>query len=268
MDLSNPLPAGLATLGARAQTSVTINDDEPTLRLNSTLYTVGETGANTSFNVTILRAGATTSPVSATLVPLETGAATGGTCGGGEADFATSPILVNLAAGQASKTVQVPICADTRAEGPESFSVQLQNPVGATLANPSMATVSLTDNDVAGTLRWSAADAIGVEGSTVALTVTRTGGTASDVTVEVTALDGDGDTPGADAVAGVDYEVVTSSPVSFGPSVSSQIVEIALLPRPDAQGPRAFRVTLHDANSQAALGAPSTVTVWILDPSG
>jgi hypothetical protein len=268
MELSNPLPAGLATLGARAQATVTINDDEPTLRLNSAVYTVGETSANTSFNVTILRAGATTSPVSATLVPLETSGATGGTCGVGEADFATSPIPVNLAAGQASKTVPVPICADTRAEGPESFSVHLQSPVGATLANPSMATVSLTDNDVAGTLRWSAADAIGIEGTTLVLTVTRTGGTASDVTVEVTALDGDEDTPGTDAVTGVDYEVVTSSPLSFGPSVSSQIVEIALLPRPDAQGPRAFRVTLHDANSQAALGNPSTVTVWILDPPG
>lgn len=88
------------------------------------------------------------------------------------------------------------------------------------------------------------------------------------MTVEVTAHDGDDDAPGADAVAGVDYEVLTPSPLSFGPSVPSQTVEIALLPRADAQGPRAFRVTLHDANSQAALGSPSTVTVWILDPPG
>ena len=58
------------------------------------------------------------------------------------------------------------------------------------------------------------------------------------------------------------------SPLSFGPSVSSQTVEIALLPRADTEGPRAFRVTLHDPNSQAALGSPSTVTVWILDPPG
>jgi hypothetical protein len=43
-------------------------------------------------------------------------------------------------------------------------------------------------------------------------------------------------------------------------------VQIALLPRTGSQGPRAFRVTLHDANSNAALGSPSTVTVWVLDP--
>jgi subtilisin len=81
--------------------------------------------------------------------------------------------------------------------------------------------------------------------------------------VGVTAHDGGDDTPGADTVTGIDYEVLTPSPLSFGPSVSSQTVEIALLPRADAQGPRAFRVTLHDANSQAVLGSPSTVR---LDP--
>jgi len=60
--------------------------------------------------------------------------------------------------------------------------------------------------------------------------------------------------------------VLTSSPLSFDPSVSSQSMQIALLPRTGSQGPRAFRVTLHDANSNAALGSPSTVTVWVLDP--
>ncbi len=266
IELSNPLPAGLASLGARTLATLTINDNEPTLRLNSTAYVVGE--GSSFLNVTVLRAGSTTGAVSATLLPQATSAATGGTCGVGEADFSTSPIPVNLAAGQASKTVPVPICADARAEGSESFSLQLESPVSATLASPSTATVSVADNEVAGTLRWTAADVSAIEGTTLVLTVTRTGGTAADVTVEVTAHDGDDDTPGGDAVAGVDYEVLTPSPLTFGPNASSQSVQIALLPRADAQGPRAFRVTLHDANSNAALGSPSTVTVWILDPPG
>ena len=253
IELSNPLPAGLASLGANAQATLTINDDEPTLRLNSTLYTVSETDANTSFNVTILRAGATTAPVSATLVPQQTSAATGGTCGVGEADFATSPIPVNLAAGQASKTVQVPICADTRAEGSESFGLQLQSPVGATLANPSTASVSLTDNETAGTLRWTAADASGIEGTTLVLTVTRTGGTASDVTVEVTAHDGDDDTPGADAVAGVDYEV--SHPVP--PQLRPERAQPDRRDRAPAQGRRSGAARLpRDAPRREQPGGP------------
>jgi hypothetical protein len=95
--------------------------------------------------------------------------------------------------------------------------------------------------------------------------VTRSGGAAGDVTVEVTAHDGDDDTPGADGVAGVDYELVTPSPLVFGAGSSSQAVELTLPARAGVQGPRAFRVSLHDPNSGAGLGNPSTITVWVLD---
>ena len=139
--------------------------------------------------------------------------------------------------------------------------------VGATLATPKTATVSLTDNEVGGTLRWSVADASGTEGTTLLLTVILAGGTASNVRVEVQAHDGNADTPGADAVAGVDYAVLASTPLTFGAGILSQTVEISLLARNGSQGPRAFRVILHDAEGGAALGSPSTATVWILDPS-
>ena len=107
-----------------------------------------------------------------------------------------------------------------------------------------------------------------MEGTTLVLTVTRTGGTASDVTVGVSAHDGDGDTPGGDAVAGVDYEVLTVTPLTFGRRHSHPDRRDRAPARdPAAQGPRTFRVILHDAEGGAALGSPSTVTVWILDPS-
>jgi subtilisin family serine protease len=264
IELSNPLPVGLASLGARVLTTLTIGDDEPTLRLNSAAYVVGE--GSSFLNVTVFRAGPTTAAVSATLTPQATGAATGGTCGAGEADFAVSPIPVDLAAGQASKTVQVPICPDARAEGTESFSLELGNPIGATLANPSTATVSLTDNEVAGTLRLSAADVSGLAGTTLVLTVTRTGGTAGEVTVDVTAHDGDDDTPGADALSDLDYAALPPTTLTFDANAPSRTVAITLLPRAGAPGLRAFRVTLDNPGGQAALGSPSTVTVWILDP--
>jgi Calx-beta domain len=161
----------------------------------------------------------------------------------------------------------VPICPDTRAEGTESFGFALQNPVNATLASPATATASLTDNEVGGTLRWSVADASGIEGTTLVLTVTRTGGTASDVTVLVETHDGDANTPGADAVAPDDYEALPPTLLTLDAGILTQTVEIPLLSRDGTQGPRAFRVTLHDVAGGAALGSPSTVTVWILDPS-
>ena len=129
--------------------------------------------------------------------------------------------------------------------------------------------MTLTDNEVAGTFQWSLADVSGLESTTLLLTVTRTGGTASDVEVYFTVHDGDADMPGGHAQAGIDYTVVTPSPLTFGQNVSSQTVEISLLPRDGVQGPRAFRVVLDFATSGLGLespGSPSTVTVWILDP--
>ena len=265
VELSNPRPLGLASLGTRVLATLTINDNEPTLRLNSASYVVGE--ASTSFNVTVLRAGPAGAPLTVELHPQQTNTATGDTCGQNGADFADGVIPVTLNANQTFKTVPVTLCGDMRAEGTEQFGLELKNPVGAWLANPNTATVSITDNELGGTLRWSVADASGVEGTTLVLTVTRTGGTASDVTVEVQALDGDGDTPGADAVAGVDYQALPPTTLTFGNGILSQTVEISLLPQDGAQGPRSFRVILHDAEGGAALGSPAIATVWILDPS-
>jgi hypothetical protein len=264
LELSAPLPGGLASLGSPTHAVLTINDNEPTLRLNSAAYAVGEGSA--SFNVTVLRAGSTAAAVSVDLAPQATGLATGGACETDGVDFAAGAIHVEIPPGQGSRTVAVPICPDTRAEGTESFGLALQNAVGATLGSPAAATVSLTDNEVGGTVRWSLADTSGVEGTVLVLAVNRTGGTASDVTVHATAFDGDGDTPGADAVAGVDYEPPPSTPVTFGLNGTSGTVAIPLLSRDGVQGPRAFRVTLHDVEGGGTLGSPSTVTVWILDP--
>ncbi len=264
VELSDPLPVGLASLGNPSQATLTINDNEPKLRLNSATYVVGE--ASASFNVTVLRSGPTTAAVSVNLVPQQISSATGGACGVGGADFSSAVIPVTIPAGQGSKTVPVTLCPDTRAEGTESFGLALQSPSGATLTTPSIATVSFTDNDVAGTLRWSVTDASGVAGGTIVLTVTRTGGAASAVTVGVTAHDGDDATPGADALVDVDYAALPPTTLTFDSGTPSRTVEIALLPRDGAPGPRAFRVTLHDAGGQAALGSPSSVVVWILDP--
>ena len=79
IELSNPLPVGLASLGARVLATLMINDNEPTLRLNSANYVVGE--ASTSFNVTVLRSGSAAAPLTVNLLPKQTAAATGGaTC--------------------------------------------------------------------------------------------------------------------------------------------------------------------------------------------
>ena len=104
----------------------------------------------------------------------------------------------------------------------------------------------------------------GVEGSTVALTVTRTGGVASDVTVTVATQDGDEDGRTANAVAGTDYTALAPTVLTFNAGVTSQTVEIPLL-TPGGPGPRVFRVQLQDPEGGASLGSPATALVWTLN---
>ncbi len=68
----------------------------------------------------------------------------------GRCDFATTLDTLRFAAGEASKTFVVPIINDVHVEGNETFQVVLSNPTGAALGLQTTATVTITDNDVAG----------------------------------------------------------------------------------------------------------------------
>ncbi|MBA3766097.1 MAG: hypothetical protein H0W99_03740, partial [Acidobacteria bacterium] len=64
-------------------------------------------------------------------------------------DYLTTVGTLRFAAGEASKTVSIPIVDDVYAEGNESFTLSLSNPTGATLSAPSTATMSILDNETA-----------------------------------------------------------------------------------------------------------------------
>jgi uncharacterized repeat protein (TIGR01451 family) len=62
-------------------------------------------------------------------------------------DYSTAIGTVHFAAGEVFKTVNISLTNDAYAEGNESFTVTLSNPVGATLGSPSISTVTITDNE-------------------------------------------------------------------------------------------------------------------------
>ena len=62
-------------------------------------------------------------------------------------DYETTSGVLKFAAGETSKTILIPIVDDVYAEGSESFTVTLSNPGGASLGAPSVATVTINDNE-------------------------------------------------------------------------------------------------------------------------
>ena len=134
----------------QASTTVTITDqDTVTVRIEDATDTVSEDDEGVT--ITLLKDGDADIPVQATLTPSD-GTATGGsdaTLAGIDYDNDTlTPIAIP--AGVSSVDVEVAINDDSLAEASETFSVALTavgGQRGVSVASPSSATVTITDND-------------------------------------------------------------------------------------------------------------------------
>ncbi len=162
-------PGGGASLGATAAAVVTIVDDEtPRLQFATPNYTVAE--ATGSVTLTVQRVGPATSQNTVQY------SLAGVTAIGGGVDFASTGGTLTFAPTITSRTIVVPITKDSINEPAETFTVTLANPTGgAVLGSLSTTTVTITDDDPAGTVQFSQLSYAVVEGGTATITVTRTG---------------------------------------------------------------------------------------------
>ena len=249
-------PTGGATLGSPSTATLTIADNEPTVRFSTTAYGVGESSTGTSVNV--WRLGPTNSQVSVTVQSTAAGSAEAGGCGAG-GDYTQVSASVTFLPSETSKWVPITLCPDKAADGTETIVLALANPVGATLGTPNTATVTIAENDVAGTLQFAAA-AVSVSEAqgTARVRVTRTGGSASAVTVHWT-ISGGTATPPAD------YTGPSSGWLTFAENQTGQDVEIPIVDRAGAQVPRTITLLLDAAGGGGSLGVQTTATLWILD---
>ncbi len=111
-----------------------------TFAFSTPTYTVNENGTPVSA-VTITRSGGSSGAVSVTLTP------TNGTAIA-SSDYNSSPIVVNFANGETSKTVSIPIIDDTTVESAETINLSLSNATGgATIGSQNTAILSILDND-------------------------------------------------------------------------------------------------------------------------
>jgi Calx-beta domain-containing protein len=246
-------PVGNAVLGQQATAALAIldNDQGGVIKLSAAAYTVAETTA--SVVVTILRTGTSLAGNVSVAYTTGNGSALSGL------DYTATTGIITFNPGQTSRTVSIPILNDTVAEGNETFTFTLSDPSsGAVLGSPASAVVTIKSEDAGGLVKFSAAAYSFTEGAgNVSVTVVRSGGTASDVTVDYTAT-------GGTASAGADFAVLSGT-LTFAAKQTTATIPVAILQDQLAEGNETFTLTLGNPQGGAALAAPFVATVTIVD---
>jgi hypothetical protein len=246
-------PAGATIAGSQATGTITDDDPPPSLSIADATVTEGNSGTTpASFVVSLSGPSGKT----ITVAYLTTsGTATAGT------DFEGAGGTLTFAPGQTSQTITIPIIGDTSPEATETFSVALSAPSNATIAR-GQATGTIVDDDppspgpAPASLQWAASSYSADENQTsIAVTVTRTGNTADQVSIRVV-------TQGGDAAPGVQY-VPVDQPLVFAAGETAKTVVIPILDDGTFDGDRSVDLVLRDPATGAVLGAQATVPLLI-----
>lgn len=198
-----------ATLGITTNV-VTIVDDDSFFVFSTPAYAVTEGATNVL--VTVNRNGSTDNPGSVQLFTLDgTNAPVNSAIGG--VDYTSTNLTLNFASGQTSSVVAISIIDNFVVKVNPQFLLVLSNATAGQLGAPSLATVTIADNDSAnGTVQISSLLQVAFEGTggtNIVIRVSRLGGTLGAVTVDFFPLN----TPfftnqcllGTNAIDGVDY---------------------------------------------------------------
>jgi hypothetical protein len=248
LTLSNP--AGGATLGSVSTSTLVIVDNEVTLQFSAVAFTVGETGPMAA--ITVVRSGSTTQTVGVTY-------ATGAGTATAPADYTEKTATLSFGPGVTMQTFAIPIVNDTLDEADEMVDLTLSNPTGgAVLGAHSSAVLTILDNDIAGALQFSAvAYSVSEAGPTATITVTRTGGAASGVTVDYASSDGT-------AAVDSDYTVAAGT-LTFGAGVLSRTFTVLITNDALDEPNETVLLALSNLTGGATPGAQGTATLTIVD---
>jgi hypothetical protein len=221
-----------------------------TLNLSAATYSVSEGGG--SITITVNRTDGGVGAVQANYV------ATSGTATVGQ-DFTATSGVVSFAAGQFSRTFEIPITNDALAEPDETINLTLSNPAnGAVLGTQTTAVVTIVDNDGPGVLQFSAANySVNEDAGTATITVNRVRASEGTVTVNYAATRGS-------ALAGADFSAATGT-LTFGPGVTSQTFTVSIINDIVLDPMERILLTLGSPTGGATLGSPSRAFLNIND---
>ena len=242
-------PTGGARLGAIPSAALTILDAQIGVQFGAPAYRAGE-GAG-SATITVVRTGPTTRTTTVVYSTAD------GTAVAGVNYTATAGVLT-FTPGTRSRTFTVPLREDTVVDGVKTVLLLLGATTDGELGPQRTAVLTVADNDAGGTLQFSAPTYSVSEGAALAtITVVRTGGSASEVTVDFSTRNGT-------ATASSDY-VVTAGTLSFGANEASRTFTVSVLNDTLVKGPRTVGLTLSNPTGGAVLGTPATAVLNIVE---
>jgi hypothetical protein len=174
-------------------------------------------------------------------------------------DFDATSGSITFAAGETSKTIQVPVKGDYAGESNESFRLSLTGPNGVVFTH-STADATITDDEAS--LRISGTTATRVEGhdgttTDLTFTVTRSGNLGLAATVDWTATAGTADA--ADFLGGV----LPSGSLSFASGELSKTITVTVQGDVEVEGNENFTIDLSNASIGADIitgSATGTIT--------
>ena len=203
--------------------------------------------------LTVNRTGGTSGAVSVSYAT-SNGTAVAGT------DYTAASGTLSWAAGDSTaKTISVAVIDEQLTSGSKTFGVTLSAPAGgATLGTPSMATVTITDNDTSSqTIQFGTANYITTETSyLVEIPVTRTGGASGAATVNYAPTNGT-------AISGVDFNGGSGTLQWANGNSSTQYIQYVIIDRHLTGPPVSFTETLSGVTGGPSLGSPAICTVTI-----
>lgn len=172
-------------------------------------------------------------------------------------DYAATNGPLTIPIGQTSTTISVPIFDDALDENQETVQLTLSNPVGASLTNPSQATLFINDNDDPPSVQFSA-DTYQVDETTNQAVITMSLTAASGVTVTATYS-----TVNDSAIANLDY-LPTQSTVVIPPGQLRRTSQIPIINDFEIEGNESFSLTLLNSIN-AIIGSPNRASMTIVD---
>jgi parallel beta-helix repeat protein len=252
-DVNTGAPSDLSGLG-----TIT-NDDNATLNFSAATYSIGENGGTAT--ITVTRSGALGDSVTANYFTAAGGTATGGaTCTAGVdyINIASTPLV--FAVNDTSEDFTVTICDDSVFENAnETVNLEITAVSPATVGAQNTAVLTINDNEVQPTVSISATTDGAEPSSDASFTVTLSGQTVQQVTVDY-AFGAGGDT----ATAGTDYNN-TGGTVTFTANTTTlmQTINVPVIDDNLFEGTETFTITLSN-QTNAGLGT-ATDTADITD---